>query len=54
MPKKTGEALLRFVFRESYDFLMGISDTGEVFRNFQFVEVPEEKGEKGEDMALEG
>lgn len=45
MSKKVGEGLLRFVFREPYDCLMGDANSGNVYRNFQLVETPEELGE---------
>lgn len=34
MPRQTGDALLRFAFREDHDFLMGDAGSGRVFRNF--------------------
>lgn len=37
VPKRTGEGLLRFVFREAHDFLMGDCGSGQVYRNFNEV-----------------
>jgi hypothetical protein len=42
MSKKTGEGLLRFVFQDQHDFLMGDTNTGSVYRNFNLVECPED------------
>lgn len=49
MSKKVGEGLLRFVFRENYDCLMGDANSGNVYRNFQLVETPEEVGDPAGD-----
>lgn len=51
MSKKVGEGLLRFVFRENYDCLMGDANSGNVYRNFQLVETPEEFGDAGTSLA---
>lgn len=45
--KKTASQLLRFVFQEPYDFLMGNCNTGQMYRNFNEIEVHEP-----EDLAL--
>ncbi len=37
-PKTDGEELLKFTFREKYDFLMGDCTNGEVYRNFNHIE----------------
>ena len=42
MSKKVGDELLRFVFQEPHDFLMGDTNTGTVYRNFNLVECPED------------
>lgn len=34
LPKKVGEKLLQYVFKDRYDFLLGDCNTGDVFRNF--------------------
>jgi hypothetical protein len=44
MSKRTGEGLLRFVFQDPHDFLMGDTNTGSVYRNFNLVECPEDTG----------
>lgn len=45
VPRKLGEALLRYVYREPHDFLYGISATGEMYRNFNLIELPEDEGD---------
>lgn len=47
MPKKTGDGLLRFVFQDPHDFLLGDTNTGNVYRNFNLVECPEEASNAG-------
>ncbi len=42
MSKKTGEGLLRFVFQDEHDFLMGDTNSGSVYRSFNLVECPED------------
>lgn len=42
IPKNTGNRLLKFVYREDHDFLMGDANTGQMYRNFNEVEIPEE------------
>ena len=44
MSKRTGEGLLRFVFQDPHDLLMGDTNTGIVYRNFHLVECPEDAG----------
>ncbi len=44
MSKRTGEGLLRFVFQDPHDFLMGVTSVGSVYRNFNLVECPEDTG----------
>lgn len=44
LPKNTGDSLLRFCYKEPYDFLMGNCNTGEMFRNFNRLVLPEEEG----------
>lgn len=44
MSKKVGDGLLRFVYQEPHDFLMGDANTGNIYRNFNLVECPEETG----------
>lgn len=46
IPRDVGEGLLRFAFREPYDFLMGDCSTGEVYRNFNRIILPEESGDE--------
>lgn len=42
VPRNVGEELLRFAFREPYDFLMGDCTTGEMYRNFNRIIIPED------------
>lgn len=42
VPRTTGDALLRFAFREDHDFLMGDCMTGEMYRNFNKIVMPED------------
>ena len=49
VPKKTGAALLRYTFRDKYDFLMGNCNTGELYRNFNLMDIAEE----GDDIMSE-
>ncbi len=42
VPRNVGEELLRFAFREPYDFLMGDCTTGEMYRNFNRILIPED------------
>lgn len=44
LPRKTGDALLKFVYRDQHDFLMGSANTGELFRNFNAIEMPDDDG----------
>ena len=44
MSKRTGEGLLRFVFQDPHDFLMGDTNTGSIYRNVNLVECPEDTG----------
>ena len=44
MSEKTSEGLLRFVFQDPHDFFMGDANTGNVYRNFNLVECPEDTG----------
>jgi hypothetical protein len=44
MSKRTGEGLLRFVFHDPHDFLMGDANMGSVYRNFSLVDCPEDTG----------
>jgi hypothetical protein len=45
VPKTTGAALLRFTFRDKYDFLMGNCSTGQMYRNFNLVDIDDGDGE---------
>lgn len=49
VPKTTGNALLKFVYRDSYDFLMGDVNTGQVYRNFNEIEINEDGETFGEE-----
>ena len=51
--KRTGEGLLRFVFQDIHDFLMGDTNTGSVYRNFNLVECPEDTGLNNESLTDE-
>lgn len=42
IPKSTGDELMRFAYRESYDFLMGNCNTGDLHRNFNRLVLPED------------
>ena len=42
MPKKVGDKLLRFVFQDPHDFMMGDTNAGTVYRNFNLIECPED------------
>ena len=42
IPKNTGNALLKFVYRDLHDFLMGDANTGQVYRNFNEVSITED------------
>lgn len=44
VPKTTGAALLRFTFRDKYDFLMGNCGTGEFYRNFNLIDIDDGEG----------
>ena len=44
MSKKTSEGLLIFVFQDPHDFLMGDTNTGNVYRNYNLVECPKDTG----------
>ncbi|AET84766.1 hypothetical protein TVWG_00001 [Tetraselmis viridis virus N1] len=50
VPKNTGNALLKFVYRDQYDFLMGNANTGQVYRNFNEIDIADD-GETLEDVA---
>jgi hypothetical protein len=56
--RKTGAELLRFVFQDKHDFMMGNCSTGQIFRNFSLLDVdiddvgstlPDSKRPKQED-----
>jgi hypothetical protein len=53
MSQKTGEGLLRFVFQDPHNFLMGDTNTGNVYRNFNLVECPEDTGTVNTPLADE-
>ena len=53
MSKRTGEGLLRFVFQDPHDFLTGDTNTGNVYRNFNLVECPEDAGTINMSLAEE-
>lgn len=48
IPRNTGNALLKFVYREGYDFLMGDANTGQVFRNFNEIDIADDGETFGE------
>eukprot|EP00951_Prasinocladus_malaysianus_P012523 scaffold93405_cov28-Prasinocladus_malaysianus.AAC.7 len=39
MPRKTGDELLSYVYRDQYDFMLGNCNTGEVHRNFNKIDM---------------
>ena len=45
VPKNTGAALLRYTFRDKYDFLMGDCNAGELYRNFNLIDISEDGDE---------
>ncbi len=51
--KRTGEGLLRILFQDPHDFLMGDTNTGSVYRNFNLVECPEDTGTINMSLAEE-
>lgn len=52
MPRKLGDELLKYVYREQYDFMMGDCNTGEVYRNFNKIEM-ETDAEYGESSEMD-
>lgn len=50
LPRKVGDELLQYVYRDQYDFLMGNCNTGEVYRNFNRVDT-HERGDAESDHA---
>lgn len=44
LPKKVGNDLLQYTFRDQYDFLLGDCTTGDVYRNFNHVLINGEDG----------
>lgn len=42
VPRAVGDNLLQFAFREPHDFLMGDCNTGEMYRNFNRIVLPED------------
>lgn len=41
IPKKLGDELMAYVYRDTYDFIMGNCNTGEVYRNFNKIDMDE-------------
>lgn len=51
VPKNTGNALLKFVYRDMHDFLMGDANTGQVYRNFNEIDINEDGETLGESKS---
>lgn len=39
MPRKLGDELMKYVYRDPYDFMLGDCNTGEVYRNFNKIDM---------------
>lgn len=39
IPKKVGDELMAYVYRDPYDFILGNCNTGEVYRNFNKIDM---------------
>lgn len=50
IPRKTGDALLKFVYRDMHDFLFGNANTGEVYRNFNRVDIADDGETLGDTL----
>ena len=51
-PRKMGDALLRYVYQDQYDFLMGDCNTGNVYRNFNLIDLDEDGEGDCDDCVL--
>ena len=46
VPRTVGDSLLQYAFREPYDFLLGDCNSGEMYRNFNRIIIPESGDEE--------
>lgn len=46
LSKQTAEAVHRYVFKEDHDFMFGICNTGQLHRNFNELQIPEQEGDE--------
>lgn len=49
VPRATGESILQFAFQGTYDFLMGDCGTGDMYRNFNRLVLPDDAAGEDED-----